>query len=82
MTINQFCNDIDELLERSPNTTCVAENITELPEWCSLSFMGLLAMVDDRYGVALPPRAVLESTTITQLFETIRTLKAAATKAA
>ena len=81
MTVDQFCSDINELLEQGSSATA-DDKITEMPGWCSLSFMGLLAMVDDRYEVALPPKAVLDSPSIAELFATIMQLRNAVSKAA
>ena len=64
----EFLASIEELFETDEGSLTGAEEITEIPGWCSLIFVGLIAMVDEQYEVAVPPESVLNGQTVDGLF--------------
>ena len=48
-----FCELIDELFELDPGTATSLTVLKEIPSWSSLTFVGLIAMIDEEYGIAL-----------------------------
>lgn len=64
----EFLASIEELFETDEGSLTGAEEIAEIPGWCSLIFVGLIAMVDEQYEVAVPPESVLNGQTVDGLF--------------
>ncbi len=69
--MDQFIAHIEEMLEVDSGTLTPESNIKDRPEWTSLTFMGLIAMVDEEYGVMLRPAAVLKTQSIRELAELV-----------
>lgn len=58
-----FCELLDELFELDPGTTNGSTVLKEIPSWSSLTFVGLIAMIDEEYGIALSPGVIMSSET-------------------
>lgn len=58
-----FCELLDELFELDPGTATSATVLKEVPSWSSLTFVGLIAMIDEEYGIALSPGVIMSSET-------------------
>lgn len=58
-----FCELLDELFELDPGTATSATVLKEIPSWSSLTFVGLIAMIDEEYGIALSPGVIMSSET-------------------
>lgn len=67
MSKTEFLELLDELFELEPGTIKPADVLQEISGWSSMTFVGLIALADDEYGVALPPAKVLECTTVEDL---------------
>lgn len=65
----QFLAKLDELFELPKGTISTATNLQELPNWGSLTFLGLIAMVDEELGVTLSPATVLKCREVGDLLE-------------
>jgi len=59
----EFCELLDELFELDPGTATSATVLKEIPSWSSLTFVGLIAMIDEEYGIALSPGVIMSSET-------------------
>lgn len=68
MELSDLVARIEQVCERPPGTLSPSTVIEEIPGWSSLTFLGLIAMVDDAYSITLKPRQVLDSPTINDLF--------------
>ncbi len=66
-----FLISLEELFELDEATLSGGESIEQIPGWCSLLFVGLIAMVDEQWGVTLNPEAVLNGQTVNGLFTVI-----------
>ncbi|MGZ0172084.1 MAG: phosphopantetheine-binding protein [Planctomycetales bacterium] len=58
-----FCELLDELFELDPGTATSSTVLKEIPSWSSLTFVGLIAMIDEEYGIALSPSVIMSSET-------------------
>jgi len=67
MENSKFLELLDELFELDVGTITEDSVLKETPGWSSLTFVGLIAMIDEECGVALPPNAILSSRTAGEL---------------
>ena len=58
-----FCELLDELFELDPGTATSSTVLKDIPSWSSLTFVGLIAMIDEEYGIALSPGVIMSSET-------------------
>lgn len=72
-----FCELLDELFELDPGTATGSTVLKEIPSWSSLTFVGLIAMIDEEYGVALSPGVIMSSETAGDLELKVRELQSA-----
>jgi acyl carrier protein len=68
MDQNGFLQLLDELFEFESGTIQADQALQEIPGWNSLTFVGLIAMVDEECGVTLAPGAVLKCRTVGDVF--------------
>ena len=61
-------HDLFELDSGSISTSAVLQNIDG---WNSLTFIGLIAMIDDEFGVTLPPTTILKCQTVADLIDAV-----------
>mgnify|MGYP000094082327 FL=1 len=67
-----FCELIDELFELDSGTATSLTVLKEIPSWSSLTFVGLIAMIDEEYGIALSPGVIMSSETAGDLEQKLR----------
>lgn len=67
MSQPDFCELIDELFELDPGTATSSTILKEIPSWSSLTFVGLIAMIDEEYGIAVSPGVIMSSETVGDL---------------
>ncbi|MFT4555056.1 MAG: acyl carrier protein [Planctomycetaceae bacterium] len=67
-----FCELLDELFELDPGTATSATVLKQIPSWSSLTFVGLIAMIDEEYGIALSPGVIMSSETAGDLEQKFR----------
>lgn len=77
-----FLSQLEELFEVDSGTLELSTALEDIPAWGSLSFLGLMAMVDDEYQVTLPPKKVLACQTLQDLMREISSLIPAEKRAA
>ena len=58
---------LDELFELDEGTVNGSSVLKETPGWSSLTFVGLIALVDEEFGVTLSPNGILGCETVSQL---------------
>ena len=61
MQRKEFLQLLEEILELDEDTLTGSENLPDLPNWSSLTLIGLIAMVDEEFGITLSPNSILES---------------------
>jgi len=77
-----FLAELDELFELEPGTITPANVIQDIPGWSSLTFMGLIALVDDECGITLSPDTILGCETIADLLREVGVTSADTAQAA
>lgn len=66
--IEHFAEQFDELnSELTPET-----NFRQLDEWSSLVALLVITMVDEEYGIVLPPEEMRKTNTIQELFDLVQ----------
>ncbi|MCA9073577.1 MAG: acyl carrier protein [Planctomycetaceae bacterium] len=71
MDAQQFLAELDELFELDPGTLTPANVIQDIPGWSSLTFMGLIALVDEECGVTLAPDTILSCENLADLLNEV-----------
>lgn len=81
MDVAEFLEHLDELFELDPGTLQLSSVLEEVPGWSSLTFLGLIALVDEQYSVAVTPRQINKCVTVGDLYVTIDQIRNAGTAA-
>lgn len=55
----KFFGLLEELFDLPAGELTGGEKLDDLPDWSSLMFVSLIAMVDEEYGVTLAPTDIL-----------------------
>jgi len=74
MPLPDFYELLDELFEFDPGTVNESTVLKDVPNWSSLTFVGLIATIDEEYGVAVSPSVITSSDTAGDLKENIQKL--------
>ncbi len=72
MDKSEFLSSLEDLFETDENSLTGVEPIDQIPGWCSLIFVGLIAMIDEEYEVTLAPESVLNGQTVDGLFALVK----------
>lgn len=67
MQQSEFFGHLDELFDVDAGTICAETVLTEMSSWSSLTFVGLIALIDEEYGISLPPKSILACATAGEL---------------
>lgn len=67
MSKTEFLELLDELFEFDTGTIQGSDELQQIQGWSSLTFIGLIAMVDEECGVTLPPKSILACKTVDDL---------------
>ncbi len=70
-----FLQQLEQLFEFEPGTLDFSNVVEEIPGWSSLTFLGLIAMVDDSYQVTLKPKQVHQCCTVADLYSKVEELR-------
>ncbi len=73
-----FLSLLDELFETDAGVITPETALKEIPGWSSLTFVGLIAMIDEECGVTLPPNIILNCRTVGDLTAHVLQKRAAA----
>ena len=66
-----FLMHLDELFELDPGTLTMSSVLEETPGWSSLTFLGLIALIDELYQVTLKPRQVHQCATVANIYNMV-----------
>lgn len=69
---------LEELFELDEGAIGSDTPIREIPGWSSLTFVGLIAMIDEECGITLAPNAILSCRTVGDLTSLVLQRRAAA----
>ena len=72
MSLPEFLVELEQLFELNPGTLESSAVIEDMPGWSSLTFMGLIAMVDEAYQITLKPRQIHGCITFADLHALIK----------
>ena len=67
MEKSEFLFLLDELLELEPGTVKGSETLDSIEGWNSLAVISFMALVDEHFGISLPPRQIAGCSTIADL---------------
>lgn len=72
MEKTDFLALLDELFELDAGTIKAEDCLKDVPGWGSLTFVGLIALIDEECGVALPPKVILNCQSVGDLFDQVQ----------
>ena len=81
MDRSHFLTCLDDLFELEDGAVQPDTVVQEIEGWSSLTFTGLLAVVDEEYDVTLSPSVVMGSRTVGDLWAAITRAKTSAAAA-
>lgn len=69
MTREEFLTAFHDLLEIPGAALKGDEQLGELEEWDSLAVLNFIALVDERCGIAVPPKQIVACKTVNDLYQ-------------
>ena len=75
--MDEFITLIQEELQVPPGKLAPGMDLSAISEMDSLGKLSIISMVDERYGVVLPPDMLSAGTTLSSLYEQIQAKVAA-----
>jgi acyl carrier protein len=70
MTKKEFLALLEQMLEEPPGTLTGSEKLGEqVAGWDSLAVLSFIALVDEKFGTTVSPKAIAESETVNDLIE-------------
>ena len=73
MEIKEFIDNLaNQFDETNMNFFNSETRFRELEEWSSLIALNILMMIDETYGIALPPDEMRKTNTIQELFDLVQ----------
>lgn len=71
MDAPKFLAALHELFDVSAGTIHKDSVLQDIPGWSSMTFIGLIAMLDEDFGVRIPPGTILRCHTVEDLMEEV-----------
>lgn len=71
MNIPQFLAALHELFDVSAGTIHKDSVLQDISGWNSMTFIGLIAMLDEEFGVRIAPGTILRCHTVEDLLEEV-----------
>lgn len=71
MRNSSFLAALHDLFEVDAGTIQMTSILKEIPGWSSLTFIGLIATIDDEFGLSVSPTTILNSDTVADLLQAI-----------
>ncbi len=71
MDAPKFLAALHELFDVSAGTIHKDSVLQDIPGWSSMTFIGLIAMLDDDFGVRIAPGTILRCHTVEDLIEEV-----------
>jgi acyl carrier protein len=67
MNKHEFLLLVDDIVEAEQGTIAETDVLQELEGWDSMAVMGLIAAVDEKFGVTLAPEKIAASRTVADI---------------
>ena len=71
MRNSSFLAALHDLFEVDAGTIQLTSVLQDIPGWSSLTFIGLIATIDDEFGVSVSPTTILKCNTVADLLQAI-----------
>ncbi len=71
MDTPRFMTALHELFELDAGSISPSAVLQNIDGWNSLTFIGLIAMIDDEFGATLPPTTILKCRTVAELIDAV-----------
>ena len=71
MNATQFLAALHELCDVSAGTIHQDSVLQDIPGWSSMTFIGLIAMLDEDFGVRIAPGTILRCHTVEDLLDEV-----------
>ena len=71
MNVPQFLAALHELFDVSAGTIQKDSVLQDISGWSSMTFIGLIAMLDEEFGVRIAPGTILRCHTVEDLLEEV-----------
>ena len=68
MDLSDLITEFERLCNAPTGSLCKDSVIEAIPGWSSLAFLGIIAAVDDTYGITIRPKQVMQCSTIADMF--------------
>jgi acyl carrier protein len=76
MDKSEFYRELESMLELEPGAIQQQTRLDALESWDSVSVITFIAMVDQLYGISVPPRLIAEAQTAEDLANLVAASKA------
>ena len=73
MNVPQIIAALNELFDVTAGTIQKDSVLQDIPGWSSMTFIGLIAMLDEEFGVRITPGTILRCHTVEDLIEEVAT---------
>ncbi len=71
MTIQEFIDNVTDQFPSLSEELLPETRFREMPEWSSLEALLIITMVDEEYGIVLPPDEMRKTQTIQELYDLV-----------
>ena len=71
MNKSSFLAVLHELFEADAGTIHSTSVLQDIPGWSSLTFIGLIAMIDEEFGITVTPGTILKCRTVADLLNAV-----------
>lgn len=71
MDRTEFYSHLDDLFDLADGSIAGDSILKELAGWSSLTFVGLIALIDEEYDIAVSPSVILAVETVDDLIDSI-----------
>jgi acyl carrier protein len=78
VNIAEFYRNLDELLEVDSGTITGGDLLADLEAWDSVTVVSFIAMADEKYGVNIPIKRIVECRSVDDLAAVVSELQAVA----
>lgn len=71
-----FLNNVKDVLDITDRELSLDDDFRSMPEWSSLTFLSMIAMIDEEYGVVIDGNKFKLLETLSDILEAIKAAKA------